>query len=265
VIFGAGTAGIGIADQLTDAMTVAGLTLDEARSRLWCVDKRGLLTDDMDDLLDFQQPYARPKATVASWARDDDLAGIGLAEVVRRVEPTILIGTSGRASAFTEPIVRQMARNVERPVILPMSNPTRLSEATPADLLAWTDGRALVATGSPFGPVRVEGTTYEIAQVNNALVFPGLGLGVVVSRASRITDNMLFAAAEALAGTADPTRCGAPLLPPVADLRRLSAIVAGRVATAAAADGVARQPAQDLASAVARAMWEPVYRPVLAS
>jgi len=158
-----------------------------------------------------------------------------------------------------------MARNVERPVILPMSNPTQLSEATPADLLAWTEGRALVATGSPFEPVHLDGTTYEIAQVNNALVFPGLGLGVVASRASRVTDNMLFAAAEALAGKADPTKPGAPLLPPVSDLRSLSAIVAAAVGAAATADGVARLAPQDLAAAVAQAMWAPVYRRVLAA
>ncbi len=269
VIFGAGTAGIGIADRLADAMIADGTGHAEATTRFWCVDQHGLLTDAMGDLRDFQQTYARPASEVAAWKRDDDLGGIDLAEVVRRVEPTILVGTSGRSGAFTEPIVREMARHAARPVILPMSNPTSLSEAIPADLLEWTEGRVLVATGSPFEPVVYDGTAYQIAQANNALVFPGLGLGVVVSRASRVTDNMLFAAAGALASSAGPTARGAPILPPIEDLRRLSADVAVAVARAAADDGVARSSAGDLASAddlastVARAMWAPVYRPVL--
>jgi malate dehydrogenase (oxaloacetate-decarboxylating) len=266
VIFGAGTAGIGIADQLRDAMVTAGLGPDQAPARFWCVDQQGLLTDAMDNLRDFQAPFARPAAEVATWERSGDPSRIGLAEVVKRVEPTILIGTSGRTGAFTESIVRDMARKVDRPVIIPMSNPTRLSEATPADLIAWTEGRALVAAGSPFGPVDYEGTTYQIAQANNALVFPGLGLAAVVSRASRITDNMLAAAAGALAGTVDPTTPGAPLLPLIDDLRSVSATVAVAVIRAAATDGVAKPPADepaDLASAVEQAMWVPTYRPVL--
>jgi malate dehydrogenase (oxaloacetate-decarboxylating) len=265
VIFGAGTAGIGIADQLTKALTAAGLSAAEAAARFWCVDQHGLLTDAMGNLRDFQQPYARSASEVASWQRDAEIAGIDLAEVVRRVEPTILIGTSARPGAFSEPIVREMARHVERPVIMPMSNPTSLSEATPADLIEWTSGRALVATGSPFEPVVHDSTTYQIAQANNALVFPGLGLGVVVCRASRVTDNMLFAAAGAVAGSAHPTHPGAPILPLIDDLRGLSAVVAVGVARAAVEDGVARSTASaaDLPSAVQRAMWAPVYRPVL--
>lgn len=265
VIFGAGTAGIGIADQLTKAMTGAGMNPAEAAGRFWCVDQHGLLTDAMGDLRDFQRPYARSASEVSSWQRDPQIAGIDLAEVVRRVEPTILIGTSGRPGAFTEPIVCEMARHVERPVILPMSNPTSLSEATPADLIEWTSGRALVATGSPFEPVVHDSSTYEIAQANNALVFPGLGLGVVVSRASRVTDNMLFAAAGAVASSAHPDRPGAPILPLIDDLRGLSAVVAVGVARAAAEDGVAQSTvsAADLPSVVERAMWAPLYRPVL--
>ena len=299
VIFGAGTAGIGIADQLTGAIAGdcrgagagdlgggfgaglggglggldgglgaglgVGLGTDQARQRLWCVDRHGLLTDAMTDLLDFQVPFARPAAEVAAWERESDLGGIGLAEVVRRVEPTILIGTSGRPGAFSEPIVREMARHVERPMIFPMSNPTRLSEAKPADLITWTEGRALVATGSPFEPVDYDGTTYMIAQANNALVFPGLGLATVVSRASRVTDNMLFAAAAALAGTVDSTPPGAPLLPLINGVRKVSAAVAVGVARAAAADGVAAVQVDDarLPSAVEEAMWAAIYRPVL--
>ena len=189
VIFGSGTAGIGIADQLRDAMTGEGLDPAAARARLWCLDRYGLLTDDMTGLRDFQVPYARPAAEVRGWAGHGTGSGIGLAEVVGRVHPTILIGTSTQHGAFTEPIVREMATHVDRPVILPMSNPTTLSEATPADLLTWTGGRALIATGSPFGPVTYQGVTYQIGQANNALIFPGLGLGALLSRARRITDQ----------------------------------------------------------------------------
>lgn len=170
---------------------------------------------------------------MSTWDVEAEYGGASLAEVVRRVRPTILIGTSGRPQAFTEDVVREMAAHVDRPIIMPMSNPTVLAEAFPADLLAWTDGRALVASGSPFPPVTYDGTTYEIAQVNNALVFPGLGLGVIVARATRITDGMLLAAAEAVAGTADTSGAGASLLPRVADLRATSAVVAAAVARAA--------------------------------
>jgi malate dehydrogenase (oxaloacetate-decarboxylating) len=265
VVFGSGTAGIGIADQLRDAMCGAGLSTDEATRRFWCVGRHGLLADDRTDLRDFQEPYARPADEVAGWARDAELGGIDLAEVVRRVRPTILIGTSARPGAFTEELVREMAAHVERPIIMPMSNPTDLAEAVPSDLLAWTDGRALVATGSPFAPVTLAGTTYEIAQVNNALIFPGLGLGVVVARASRITDGMFLAAAQAVAEIVDPTTPGASLLPQVADLRTTSAAVAVAVARAARADGVAAGPPDDaLDDAVRDAMWQPEYHPVRA-
>ncbi len=265
VVFGSGTAGIGIADQLRDAMCGAGLSTDEATRRFWCVGRHGLLADDRTDLRDFQEPYARPADEVADWARDAELGGIDLAEVVRRVRPTILIGTSARPGAFTEVLVREMAAHVERPIIMPMSNPTDLAEAVPSDLLAWTDGRALVATGSPFAPVTLAGTTYEIAQVNNALIFPGLGLGVVVARASRITDGMFLAAAQAVAEIVDPTTPGASLLPQVADLRTTSAAVAVAVARAARADGVASGPPDDaLDDAVRDAMWQPEYHPVRA-
>ncbi|PRH76626.1 NAD-dependent malic enzyme [Streptomyces solincola] len=200
VVFGAGTAGIGIADQLRDALVSTGLSAEQATARLWCVDRYGLLTEDQRDTLrGFQAPYARCASEVAGWDRDDSLPGIPLAEVVRRVRPTVLIGTSGQGGAFDEPIVREMARHAERPVILPMSNPTELAEAVPADLLSWTEGRALIATGSPFDPVQFDGSTYRIGQANNALIFPGLGLGAIAARASRITDRMLRAAADAVA------------------------------------------------------------------
>jgi malate dehydrogenase (oxaloacetate-decarboxylating) len=261
VIFGSGTAGIGIADQLHAAMTSQGLDTAAARARFWCLDRQGLLTDDMTGLRDFQVPYARPAAEIADWAGHGTASGIGLAEVAGRVHPTILVGTSTVHGAFTEQIVREMAAHVDRPVILPMSNPTSLSEATPADLVRWTGGRALIATGSPFDPVTYHGVTYQIGQANNALIFPGLGLGTLLSRARRITDHMITAAAQAVAGLTDTTTLGAPLLPPVDDLRATSAQVALAVAQAAAHDGVAGLPGIT-ADAVSAAMWQPRYAPV---
>ena len=261
VIFGSGSAGIGIADQLHDAMTGDGLDTAGARARFWCLDRYGLLTDDMTGLRDFQVPYARPAGEVGDWPGHRTAAGIGRAEVVGRVRPTILVGTSTVHGAFTEQIVREMAAHVDQPVILPMSNPTSLSEATPADLMGWTGGRALIATGSPFGPVTCQGVTYQIGQANNALIFPGLGLGALLSRARRITDHMITAAAQAVAELTDTTTPGAPLLPPIDDLRTTSARVALAVAQAAAHDDVAEQP--DITTDdVHAAMWQPRYAPV---
>lgn len=266
VVFGSGTAGIGIADQLRDAMVGAGLSAAEATRRFWCVGRHGLLTDDRTDLRDFQEPYARPATEVAEWDRDEQLGGVDLGEVIREVHPTILIGSSGQPRAFTEQMVRDMAAHVERPIIMPMSNPTDLAEAVPADLIEWSDGAALVATGSPFAPVTYAGTTYTIAQVNNALIFPGLGLGVTVARATQITDGMLMAAAQAVAATVDPQTVGASLLPQVADLRRTSALVAIAVARSAQQQGVAGVvDGGALEAAVHAAMWQPEYRPVRAT
>jgi malate dehydrogenase (oxaloacetate-decarboxylating) len=263
VIFGAGTAGIGVADQIRDALVEAGLRLEEAVGRIWCIDRYGLLTDDQAGLRDFQVPYVRPAAEVAGWRLDQ--GGIGLAEMIRRVHPTILIGTSGQGGAFTEPVVREMAAFVQRPVILPMSNPTSLAEAIPADLLAWTDGRALVATGSPFPPVEHQGVRFEIGQANNALIFPGLGLGVIVAEATRITDSMLAAAARAVASRVSRLGPGAPILPPIDQLRETSAVVAVAVARAAARDQVARADVDDtIEERVREAMWHPVYPPIRA-
>jgi malate dehydrogenase (oxaloacetate-decarboxylating) len=261
VIFGSGTAGIGIADQLHDAMSSNGLDTTAARARFWCLDRQGLLTDDMTGLRDFQVPYARPATEVGDWPGHRTASGIGLAEVVARAHPTILIGTSTVRGAFTEQIVREMAAHVDQPVILPMSNPTSLSEAAPADLMEWTGGRALIATGSPFGPVTYQGVTYQIGQANNALIFPGLGLGALLSRARRVTDHMITTAAQAVAGLTDTTTPGAALLPSIDDLRTTSAQVAVAVARAAAADGVAGLTGIT-ADAVTAAMWQPRYAPV---
>jgi malate dehydrogenase (oxaloacetate-decarboxylating) len=254
VIFGMGTAGAGIADQLTAAMVIDGVPAAEATERFWAVDRQGLLTRDMAGLSDQQRRYARDPA---------EGAGAGLADVVAQVHPTVLIGTSGRTGAFTEAIVRDMAARTDRPVILPMSNPTELSEAVPADLIAWTNGRGLVATGSPYPAVEHNGASYEIAQANNALVFPGLGLGVIAARARRVTDGMLLAAARAVADLVDISSPGAPLLPPVSRLRETSVAVAVAVIRAARAEGVAEDgPDTGLADRVRATMWEPRYRPV---
>jgi malate dehydrogenase (oxaloacetate-decarboxylating) len=264
VIYGAGTAGTGIADQLRAEMIYGGLTEAQARERFWALDRAGLMTSDMSGLSPAQQRLARDPAEVSAWRRDPDLGGIGLAEVTSRVHPTILIGTSTRSGAFTEDVVREMAAHVRRPVILPMSNPTELSEAKPADLIAWTGGRALIATGSPFGPVDYEGRRYEIGQANNALVFPGIGLGVIASRASRVTDRMLAAAAHAVAGLTDTSANGAPLLPPIEALRETSVAVAAAVARAAWQDGVARSFLEgDLTRQVRGLMWQPRYRAII--
>ncbi|WP_405139708.1 NAD-dependent malic enzyme [Sphaerisporangium sp. NBC_01403] len=260
VIFGAGTAGIGIADQLRDAMVRDGLDRETATRRVWAVDKQGLLTDDLRDLRDFQVPYARPAPEVADWDRDGN--GIGLEEVVERVRPTMLIGTSTAHGAFTEKIVRAMAAGVDRPIIFPLSNPTERIEAMPADLIRWTDGRALVATGIPVDPITYNGVTYVIGQANNALLYPGLGLGAIVSRARRVGDGMLRAAADAVAGMVDVSIPGASLLPQVDNLREVSATVAVAVARQAAEEGLARAERGDPVQRVQDAMWQPVYRPV---
>ena len=214
-------------------------------------------------LRDFQRPYAHPAAEVRGWTKDKS-PGYRLAEVVRQVKPTILIGTSTVAGAFTEAIVRAMAAHVERPIIFPLTNPTAQSEAVPVDLLAWTEGRAVVATGSPFDPVSYAGKTYTIAQANNALVFPGLGLGTIVTRARTVSDGMLAAAAAAVAGLTDPAVAGAAILPAVENLRTLSVAVASAVARAAIEEGLARVWPADLEAEIHRAMWQPIYRPVVA-
>ncbi|MGI5291467.1 NAD-dependent malic enzyme [Nonomuraea polychroma] len=259
VVFGAGTAGMGIADQLRDAMVRDGLDRESATRRIWAVDQQGLLCDDMPDLRDFQRSYARPGDEVAGWAMGG--SGVGLAEVVRRVRPTVLLGTSTAGGAFTEEIVKAMAAEVDRPVILPISNPTERMEARPDDVIRWTDGRALVATGVPADPVEHGGVTHVIGQANNAMVYPGLGLGTVVSRARRISDGMLQAAAEAVAGMVDVATPGASLLPEVENLRIVSATVAVAVARRAAEEGLARVELGNPVQQVQDAMWEPAYRP----
>jgi malate dehydrogenase (oxaloacetate-decarboxylating) len=264
VIFGAGIAGIGIADLIRDAMIDQGLSAEEATRRFWCLDVHGLLVEDMgDQLRDYQVSYARPVGEVKGWREGTDNA-ISLAEVIGRVRPTTLIGTSGMAGAFTQTIVREMAQHTDRPIIFPLSSPPSLAEATPADLIAWTDGRALIATGSPFTPVTHRGTTYVIGQANNAMLYPGLGLGTIVSRARLISIGMLAAAANALSTLVAVRLPGASLLPHIDDLRSVTATVAVAVAEAAAAEGLAAVKLTDIVQQVEDAMWRPEYHRILA-
>jgi malate dehydrogenase (oxaloacetate-decarboxylating) len=247
---------VGIADQIHDAMVRDGATSEQATSRIWLVDKQGLLTGDMTNLRDFQKPYARKPEEVSGWGGG---GAISLLETVRNAAPTILLGTSTAHGAFTEDIVKAMAQGVERPIILPISNPTSQIEAEPQDLIAWTDGKALVATGLPFGPMRYNGVSYNFGQANNALVYPGLGLGTIVSGASTVSPAMLIAAAEAVAGQVEVGAPGASLLPAVENLRASTATTAVAVVRAAQADGVATAKIDNVVQAVQDAMWQPTY------
>jgi malate dehydrogenase (oxaloacetate-decarboxylating) len=263
VIFGAGTAGLGIADKLCNAMVREGLSQEDATARFWLIDKEGLLTDDRgDQLRDYQATYARPAAEVKRWKRNGSLGAADLAEVVHQVQPTMLIGASTVAGAFTEAIVREMAKHCDRPIIFPLSNPAPMAEAVPADLIAWTDGRALIATGSAFSPVTHRGVTYVIGQVNNAMLYPGLCLGAIVSKARRISDNMFAAAANAVSSLVAVRLPGASLLPHIDDLRKVSLTVGVAVAEAAVEDGLAGVTFDDIVQQVGDAMWEPEYRRV---
>lgn len=271
VIFGAGTAGVGVADLMREVMVEEGLPIEEATGRIWLVDVPGLLTTDMGDRLhDYQAAYARPASEVKAWRSTGPGAGetsshtIGLAEVIRRVRPTMLIGTSGTGGAFTEAIVRDMARYAERPIILPLSSPNSLAEATPADLIAWTEGRALIATGSSFTPVTHKGITHVIGQANNAMLYPGLGLGAIVSRSRLISVGMLSAAANALSSLVAVRLPGASLLPHIDDLRSVTVTVAVAVAEAAEAEGLAGVKLGDVVQQVEDAMWQPAYRRIQA-
>ncbi|WP_336883648.1 NAD-dependent malic enzyme [Priestia koreensis] len=261
VIFGPGTAGIGNADQMRKDMVLNGLSEEEAYQRFWAIDQRGLLTDDMDDLLSFQTPYARPATEIKDWERNGN-GIISLLDVIKHVKPTILIGTSGVPGAFTETIVREMAKHVERPVIMPMSNPTSLAEATPENIIEWTEGKALIATGSPFEPVVYKGVEYEIGQSNNAFIFPGLGLGSIVVKAKLITDGMFATAAKAVGDMVDSRKPGASLLPSVKEIRSVSLAVAIAVAKVAIEEGIAQDPVEDIEKAVKEAMWHPIYKRV---
>ena len=258
VVYGAGTAGTGMADQISAAMERDGLSREEAKKRVWLIDRNGLVTDDMADLPDYQQAYARPAAEVAGWQKAD--SKIGLLEVVKQVKPTILIGTSTDHGAFTEAVIKALCAGVERPILLPLSNPTERIEVMPADAIAWSDGKALLSVGIPVLPVPYKGVNYVIGQANNAMLYPGLGLGVIVSGAKHVTDGMLLAAAEAVASQVNPQDVGASLLPPVDNLRASSATVAVAVAKQAVKDGVATKQTDNWVQAVQDAMWQAEYQ-----
>ncbi len=261
-MFGAGSAGIGIVDLLVTAMKEEGLSEEQARKRIYAFNRYGLLVEGCKGIRPGQEPLVRKREDVAGWKLSGK-GSISLLDVVRNAKVTVLAGVSAQAGAFTEEIVREMARHIERPVIFPLSNPTSVSEAAPADLLRWTDGRALVGTGSPFAPVEVNGKLIRIAQINNSYIFPGLALGILVSRARRVTDGMIMAAAKTLASLS-PARAdrNAALLPPIADSRKVGLVVGEAVALQAVADGVADAGGvENLKERLRAYVWEPVYLP----
>lgn len=258
VIYGAGTAGVGIADIIREAMTRDGLDADRAYEQFYTFNSRGLVIEDGHGVREYQRPYARPRSEVDHWEVANP-SRVSLEETVRHVRPTILIGTSAQTGAFTQAVVTAMAQNCDRPIIMPLSNPTSRSEAHPADLLDWTDGRALIATGSPYGTIRHDEVYHTIAQANNALIFPGLGLGVSVVRATRVSDEMIYAAADALAGLVNEYRPGASLLPSMSNLRLVSSTVAIAVAQTAEQQGLARTPMTDPINDIYQRMWKPEY------
>jgi malate dehydrogenase (oxaloacetate-decarboxylating) len=259
-VLGAGAAGCGFSEQLITAMVQQGLTEAEARSRFFLIDRQGLLLDDMRELLPFQQRLAQPRASIAGWKLANPGA-VTLSDVAANARVTILIGLSGRPGLFTVDIVREIARHTPRPIILPLSNPTSHSEAAPADLLEWTDGRAIIATGSSFPDVRFRGETFAIAQCNNSYVFPAIGLGVLAARARRVTDGMIMAAAQSLAETSPAQRDPkAPLLPLLRDIHDVTRHIARAVALQAQRDGVAERISPEaLEIQMTSNFWIPAY------
>ncbi|EAD2776689.1 NAD-dependent malic enzyme [Listeria monocytogenes] len=257
IIFGAGTAGIGIADQLSAQwMRETGLPFESAKKHFYLVDRNGLVLDNMTDLTTGQKKYAHP-STEWSIVPTDTLENL-----MEAVHPTMLIGCSGVTGAFKESIVKKMTQYTERPAILPLSNPTKLAEATASDLIQWTDGKALIVTGSPSKPVEYQHTTYEIGQANNALLYPGLGLGALVTRAKYITDGMLAAASMAVAEQISPNKAGAALLPHVRTLRETSRAVAIAVANQAVKENIHQVELTNVTEAIEREMWQPIYKGV---
>ena len=252
--FGGGSAGCGIASRVLREMVVDGLSEEEVYKRFFMVDKQGLLFDDMDDLTPEQRPFAKKRSDFANADQLTDLL-----EVVKTVKPTILVGTSTQPGTFTKEVVEAMCENAERPVIFPLSNPTKLAEATAKDLIEWSDGKAFVATGIPSADVAYNGVNYVIGQANNALIYPGLGLGMLASEASLLTDEMIGAAAHALSGIVDITKPGAPVLPPFKYVAEVSLKVATAVAKKAQEQGLARASEQDMEKAVRDFRWTPKY------
>ena len=253
--YGGGTAGAGIASRVLREMVSQGLSEEEAYERFFMVDKQGLLFDDMDDLTPEQKPFAKNRANFPNADKLTDLL-----EVVKTVKPTILVGTSTQPNTFTKEIVEAMCQNTERPCIFPLSNPTKLAEASAEDLIVWSDGKAFVATGIPSDNVIYKGVEYIIGQANNALIYPGLGLGVLASEASLLTDEMIGAAAHSLSGITDITKPGAPVLPPFKYVADVSIKVAEAVAKKAQEQGLARAQEKDMAKAVRDFKWIPKYK-----
>ncbi|MDE3226616.1 MAG: NAD-dependent malic enzyme [Nitrospirota bacterium] len=260
VTFGAGSAGCGISEQICAAMVREGLSEAEARSRFWLIDRPGLLREGLTGLLPFQQKFVQPHSAWSGWTLAQT-GQVGFMDVVKNVKPTILIGVSGVPGAFTEATVREMANGVARPIIFPLSNPTSRCEAVPADLLAWTEGKALVATGSPFADVNYLGRTIPVTQCNNSYIFPGLGLGILAVQARRVTDGMFMAASMALAEASPAlSKPDAPLLPSLEGIRQVSRRIAIAVAAEAQRAGVAeRTSAEEIARLVDQRMWVPTY------
>ncbi|ATV73173.1 NAD-dependent malic enzyme [Fusobacterium pseudoperiodonticum] len=252
--FGAGTAGAGIADRIYQEMLQQGLSEDEARKRFYLVDRQGLLFDDMDDLTPEQKPFARKRD---EFSNANELTNLEAA--VKAVKPTILVGTSTQPNTFTETIVKEMASYTARPIIFPLSNPTKLAEATAENLIKWTDGKALVATGIPADPVEYKGVTYEIGQANNALIYPALGLGAIASTAKLVTNEMISKAAHSLGGIVDTTKPGAATLPPVSKLTEFSQRVAEAVGQCALDQKLNREDITDIKAAIEKIKWIPKY------
>ena len=252
--FGAGTAGAGIADRIYQEMLQQGLSEDEARSRFYLVDRKGLLFDDMDDLTPEQRPFARKRV---EFTNANELTNLEAA--VKAVKPTILVGTSTQPNTFTETIVKEMASYTARPIIFPLSNPTKLAEATAENLIKWTDGKALIATGIPADPVEYNGVTYEIGQANNALIYPALGLGAIASTAKLMTNEMISKAAHSLGGIVDTTKPGAATLPPVSKLTEFSQRVAEAVGQCALDQKLNREDITDIKAAIEKIKWIPKY------
>lgn len=263
VMLGAGSAGIGVADGLRQAMKEEGMSEQEARSRFWVINKDGLLHSGRKDLSPEQSVYAQPESRISGWPQTSN-GQIGLTDVIGKINATILIGLSTVGGAFSEEIVREMAGKVRRPIIFPLSNPTTKSEAKADDLIRWTDGRALVATGSPFAPVSFSGRKIPIAQCNNVYIFPAMGLGVVASGARRVTESMMLAAARALAANSPAlTDSAASLLPPLTDIRRVAVEIAFAAGIQAQKDGVAPKTGEDeLRQRVLKTQWTPAYAAV---
>jgi malate dehydrogenase (oxaloacetate-decarboxylating) len=262
VFAGAGSAGCGIADQIVKQMVREGITPAEAGSKIFLISKEGLLRPGLPGLFDFQIPFCTPEEVISDWQLTNDSGVISLYDVVANARPSILIGVSGQAGLFTKAIAEEMGKHCDRPLILPLSNPTSQAEAQPVDLLRWTAGRAMVATGSPFPPVDMGNQVYDIAQCNNSYIFPGVGLGVIAASASRITDNMMMAASEALANASSLSLGGErALLPPLDNIREVSKIIAKAVILQAIEDGVALPiPMELIDSKIEQNFWQPEYR-----